>query len=130
MEEDDDGTSSTSTGSSAKIMSAWRPVTATRRLTSARGPVTEGLEGELQKQSTNFGRVTWNKRYFMIKDGMLMYRKSKEATEVQFLANLMHSKVTPIEVPTKQFCFEVRSSLRYGWEQGGGGAEVGVGSLG
>ena len=79
MASDDDGTSSSSTGSSGRIMSApWRPITATRRLTYARGPVTEGLEGELLKLSQQaFGRATWKRRFFMIKDGMLMYRKSK-----------------------------------------------------
>jgi hypothetical protein len=78
---DDDGTSSTSTGSSSRALTsaaAWRPITATRRLTSARGPVTEGLEGELMKQTTlPFGRVAWKRRYFVIKDGMLLYRKDK-----------------------------------------------------
>ena len=156
---DDDGTSSTSTGSSSRIIAPpWRPQTATRRLTYARGPVTEGLEGELLKQShLPFGRVTWKRRYFMIKDGMLMYRKSKvgararafstqpfvasfvaraspgfcapklapalvarpalapdmqESANVRFVANLMYSKVVPVPMPGKQFCFEVRSSLK------------------
>jgi len=77
---DDDGTSSTSTGSSGRIIApSWRPVTASaRRLTSARGPVTEGLEGELLKQSLGpFNHVSWKRRWFLIKDGMLLYKKTR-----------------------------------------------------
>jgi hypothetical protein len=36
----------------------------------------------------------------------------QEDTAVQFAANLMYAKVAPIDIAGRQFCFEVRSSLK------------------
>ena len=32
---------------------------------------------------------------------------------MRFAANLMYSKVVPVDIPGKQYCFEVRSALKY-----------------
>jgi len=85
------------------------------RLTGVRGIVSDGLNGYMNKRITGaFGRVQWVKRFFVIKDGLLMYRKKEKDGRLEFAANLANAKVSSYLTPEqRQWAFQVETSYKY-----------------
>ncbi|CAN7986104.1 unnamed protein product [Ixodes hexagonus] len=68
-----------------------------------------GLEGYLFKRTSNAFK-TWNRRWFIIQNGQLVYRKrSKEEMKTVMEEDLRLCTVKPAQEFERRFCFEVLS---------------------
>ena len=78
-----------------------------------RPPLSDGLAGYLYKKTPGtFGRSTWVRRWFCIREGLLMYGRRESDTSLAFAANLLHTVATPVDVPDRPACFELRSTYK------------------
>ena len=72
---------------------------------------TVSIEGYLMKQNSD--KISWSKRYFVINQGLLMYRKDeKDQNPPVFAVNLLYTQVRALELPGRPFCFEVKSTYK------------------
>lgn len=68
-----------------------------------------GLEGYLFKRTSNAFK-TWNRRWFIIQNGQLVYRKrSKDEMKTVMEEDLRLCTVKPAQESERRFCFEVLS---------------------
>lgn len=69
------------------------------------------IEGYLFKRTSNAFK-TWNRRWFIIKDGQLVYQKKSDLQLTVMENDLRLCKVKHLNDNDRRFCFEIVSPLK------------------